>query len=188
MGTKHPGKHPEELVTKTSLVKLLESSLAEKDVGVLMDTKLTRSQQGALAIRAVSGILGCTRQSIASSWGQVTLPLCAVLCPGLGSPVRSYHGHTEESHQCPSPHITTNEVRMGCCFDPAMAPVPTGTVLCQCHTGDVRLLPSSTGQHWRQSSSYRAAQPSTRTPLCSLTRASWVVEWRIIFLLFFVCF
>ena len=42
-GTKHPGKHPQELVTKTSLVKLQESRLAEKDLDVMM-TKLTRSQ------------------------------------------------------------------------------------------------------------------------------------------------
>ena len=47
-GTKHPGTHAHLLVTKSSLAKLLASSVAEK---VLVDPRLTRSQQGALAQR-----------------------------------------------------------------------------------------------------------------------------------------
>lgn len=45
----------------------LESSLAGKDLEVLMDTKLTRSQQCVLVAKAADSILGCTRKSITSS-------------------------------------------------------------------------------------------------------------------------
>ena len=104
IGMKHPGEHPHILVTKTSLANLLESGLAEKALGILVDTKLNRSQQGDLATKVTSGTLGCTRQSIASSWKEVTLPCCSVLCPGLGSSVRNRHGREfgEDRQDSPS--------------------------------------------------------------------------------------
>lgn len=43
----------------------LESRLAEKDLGVPVDTNLTMSQQCAIAKKKADGFLGCIRQSIA---------------------------------------------------------------------------------------------------------------------------
>lgn len=39
----------------------LEGWSAEKDIRVLVDVRLNRNQQCALAARKVNGILGCTR-------------------------------------------------------------------------------------------------------------------------------
>ena len=58
---------------------LLESSSAEKHLGVLVDNKLTMSEQGALVAKKANGILGCIRQSVASRSRQVILPLSSTL-------------------------------------------------------------------------------------------------------------
>ncbi|GAB0208906.1 mitochondrial enolase superfamily member 1 [Grus japonensis] len=57
----------------------LESSLAEKDLGVLVDTKLNTTQQCTLAAKKANGILGCIRQSIASRLREVILSLYSAL-------------------------------------------------------------------------------------------------------------
>ncbi|MCQ4078531.1 hypothetical protein FK519_27530 [Klebsiella pneumoniae] len=44
----------------------LESSLAEKDLGVLVDTKLNMSQQCSLMSKAVKIILGCFMMNVDS--------------------------------------------------------------------------------------------------------------------------
>jgi len=56
-------------------VDLLESSSVERDLGVLVDDRLTMSQQRALAAKKAKGILGCIRRSVASRSSEVLFPL-----------------------------------------------------------------------------------------------------------------
>jgi len=65
--------------------------VAEKNLGVLVEAKLSTRHQRALGAKMVNGVLGCIRQSIASRLEEVILPLCSALVrPHLESCARCW--------------------------------------------------------------------------------------------------
>jgi len=61
------------------VVDLLESSSIERDLVVLVDDKLTMSQQCVLVAKKASGILGCIKTSVVSRSREVLLPFYSAL-------------------------------------------------------------------------------------------------------------
>ncbi|GAB0192655.1 hypothetical protein GRJ2_001730800 [Grus japonensis] len=57
----------------------LESSLAEKDLGVLVDSRLTVSHQCALAAKAADDKLGCIRRTVVNRLSKRIHPLSSAL-------------------------------------------------------------------------------------------------------------
>ncbi|KAK4812268.1 hypothetical protein QYF61_012943 [Mycteria americana] len=79
---------------------VIESSPAEKDLGVLVDEKPDMSRQRALAAQKANRILGCIKSSVGSRLREAILPLCsalvrpppAVLPPALEPSAPEGHG------------------------------------------------------------------------------------------------
>ncbi|TRZ13074.1 hypothetical protein HGM15179_014039 [Zosterops borbonicus] len=102
----------------------IKSSPAEKDLGVLVDERLDKTQPFAPTAQKAKHVLGCIQSPVCSRAREGILPLCSALlrahlehCSSSGGPAQQRHGPVGESpvkdHKDDQRHGTALLMRTG---------------------------------------------------------------------------